>query len=686
MNKEEIKKRIERLKKIIDHYRYLYHVLDRQEISEAALDSLKKELFDLENKSPDLITPDSPTQRVGGRPLKEFKKVRHETPMLSFNDAFSEDDMRDWLERVENYLGKKLGEIDFYCELKIDGLAIELVYENGVLTEGSTRGDSAIGEDITQNLKTIEAIPLKLENAPRHFVVRGEVFISKKEFERINKEQAKRGLKIFANPRNMAAGSVRQLDPKIAASRGLDSFVYDIIGDFGLKTHEEKHAMLHKLGFKTNIHNRSVKNLKEIFEFRDYWEKHRDKLSYEIDGVVAIINDNKIFESAGVVGKAPRAAVAYKFSPKEAVTVVESVKIQIGRTGSLTPVAVLKPVEVGGIKISRATLHNYDQIKKIGLKIGDTVIVSRAGDVIPQITGVLEDLRTGKEKEFKMPSYCPIDGSEIVREGVFYRCSNSMCGARNRQFLRHFVARAAFDIRGLGGKIIDRFLDDGLISDAADIFELKKGDISALPRFGEKSAQNIVGEIQNKKTVSLARFIYGLGILHVGEETAQLLAAQVIAKIKNPRLPTRNGGQEILKIKINEILKIFQNYFMEDLQKIRDVGPKVAQSVYDWFHSERNVKFLEKLEKAGIKIQHQTSNLKSQKLINKTFVLTGSMESMSRDKAKEKIRELGGDVSESVSKKTDYVVAGIEPGSKREKAKRLGVKIIDEKELLKMIE
>ncbi|MBI5079398.1 NAD-dependent DNA ligase LigA [Candidatus Wolfebacteria bacterium] len=680
MDKEEIKKRVERLKKLIDHHRYLYHVLDRQEISEAALDSLKKELFDLENKFPDLITPDSPTQRVGGRPLKEFKKVRHETPMLSFNDAFSEQDMRDWLVRVENYFKPtadySIPITDFYCELKIDGLAIELVYNDGILTNGSTRGDGLIGEDITQNLKTIEAIPLKILSSPRKFIVRGEVFISKKEFERINKEQAKKGLKIFANPRNIAAGSARQLDPKITASRGLDSFVYDIVGDFGLKTHEEKHEMLHKLGFKTNIHNRSVKRLEEVFEFRDYWEKHREKLPYEIDGIVAIINDNKIFENAGVVGKAPRAAVAYKFSSKETTTVVEGIKVQVGRTGTLTPVAILKPVELTGIKITHATLHNFDQIKRLDVRMGDTVIVSRAGDVIPQITGVLKELRTGKEKKFKIPERCPIDGSKIVQEGVFYRCSNPKCGARNLQFLRHFVSRSAFDIRGLGGKIIDRFLDEGLISDAADIFELKEGDISVLPRFGEKSAENIISEIKNKKSVSLARFIYGLGILHVGEETALLLA-------KNLGFPISDSI-----VKIKDLTGTFRGVSVEKLREIRDIGPRVSQSIRDWFCDEKNVKLLEKLEKAGVEITKPSIIQlaeKNKKFSEKNFVLTGALNSMAREKAKEKIRELGGEISESVSKKTDYVVIGAEPGSKYERAKKLNIAILNEREFLDMI-
>ena len=679
MDKQKAKNRIEQLKKTINHHRYLYHVLDKPEISDSALDSLKKELFDLEQKFPKFITADSPTQRVGGAPLKEFKKTRHETPMLSFNDAFSEQDMEDWLERVENYLGGKIKR-EFYCELKIDGLAIELVYENGVFIQGSTRGDGLMGEDITQNLKTIEAIPLHLEipnskfQIPKRLIVRGEVFISKKEFERINKEQIKKGGKVFANPRNMAAGSIRQLDPKITAHRKLDSFQYDIITNLGQTNHEEEHKLLKAFGFKINEHNRWAGSLEEVFKFRNYWgdEKNREKLPYEIDGIVAIVNDSKIFEDAGVIGKAPRAAIAYKFSPKEATTIVEDIKIQVGRTGTLTPVAILKPVELTGIKISHATLHNFDQIKRLDVKIGDTVIVSRAGDVIPQITSVLKDLRTGKEKDFKIPRQCPIDSAKIIKEGVFYRCSDPKCGARNRESLKHFVSRAAFDIRGLGGKIIDRFLDEGLISDAADIFELKEGDISVLSGFGEKSAQNIVREVNAHKTVILSRFIYGLGILHVGEETALLLAKQF--RIKN------------LELRINDLIKQAQKWTLEDLQKIRDIGPKVAQSIYDWFHNKHNIKFLEKLEQVGIQIESSKHQVVSSKLKGKTFVLTGSLELMSRDEVKEKIRSLGGDVSESVGKKTDYVVAGAEPGSKYEQAKKFGVKIIGEEELLKILE
>jgi DNA ligase (NAD+) len=698
MDKKSAKERIEHLKKVINRYRYAYHVLDKSLISDAALDSLKKELFDLEQQFPDLVTPDSPTQRVAGKPLKEFRKVRHEVPMISFNDAFSEEDMRDWLKRLENFLGRPINPKSqnlpqtFYCELKIDGLALELVYENGIFVQGSTRGDGIYGEDVTQNLRTIDAIPLRLlepdevaknlrrlglEPAkynlqPTRLVVRGEAFLTKKEFEKINKEQIKKGLKPYANPRNIAAGSIRQLDPKITASRRLDSFEYDIITDIGQTYHEEEHLLLKAFGFKTNPNNRPARTLEDVFKFRDWWAKHRERLDYEIDGVVVIVNDNKTYEMAGVIGKAPRAAIAYKFSPREATTVVEGIKVQVGRTGALTPVAQMRPVVVGGVTITHATLHNEDEIKRLGLKIGDTVVVSRAGDVIPQVTKVLKELRTGKEREFRMPTRCPVDGSKIIRDGAIYRCSSKVCGARHREFLRHFVSRGAFNIEGLGPKIIDRFLDEGLISDAADIFLLKEGDIAALPRFGEKSASNIVSEINERKKITLPRFIFSLGILHVGEETAQLLARAI-----------SNSHSAVLKPA--QVLRAFRELSLEKLQEIPDIGPKVAQSIYDWFREPRNVKLVERLEKAGVIIENQKPKTKNQKLSGKTFVLTGGLESTPREVAKEKIRELGGDVSESVSKKTDYVVVGSEPGSKFEKAKKLGVKIISEKEFLDLL-
>jgi DNA ligase (NAD+) len=719
MTKEQAKIRIEKLKKEINKYRYEYHVLDRLEISDAALDSLKKELFDLEAEFPDLVTPDSPTQRVAGAPLKEFKKVRHGERMTSFNDAFSEEDMRDWFTRLENYLGRSLvsGALThnragraasaplFYCELKIDGLAIELEYEDGVFTRGSTRGDGMIGEDVTQNLRTIEAIPLHLlppdeveknlkkaglhaadyDIKPKSLIVRGEVFLTKKEFTKINKEQERAGGKAYANPRNVAAGSIRQLDPRVTASRHLDSFQYEIVTDLGIMTHEEKHLVLAAFGFKTNPHNEHARDLAEVFAFREKWGEpaRREKIDYEYDGTVVLVNDNATFAAAGIIGKAPRAGIAYKFSPREATTIVEDIKVQVGRTGALTPVAVMRPVNVGGITITHASLHNADEIERLGLKIGDTVIVQRAGDVIPQITKVLTELRTGRERAFKMPARCPVDGSPAVRDGAITRCSSRTCAAQHREALYHFVSRAAFNIEGLGPKIIDKFLDEGLISDAADIFELQKGDIAALERFGEKSADNIVAEIAQKKQVTLPRFLYALGVLHVGEETAVTLAKHfdIPGIMKNAA-----RGDAHTTIPIKNILKVFNMLSLEDLQKAPDIGPKVGQSIYDWFREKRNADLLARLEKAGVIIEAMPArSATSARLAGKTFVITGSLESMDRETAKERIRAQGGDASESVSKKTSYVVAGAEPGSKYDKAQKLGVEIIDEKEFLKLL-
>jgi len=674
MVKKEAKQRIEKLKRLINHHRYLYHVLDRQEISDAALDSLKKELFDLEQKFPEFITLDSPTQRIGGKPLEKFEKVRHPQPMLSFNDAFSEKDMKEWLERISKLLSEgEQKEIDFFCELKIDGLAIELIYESGILKTGSTRGDGVIGEGVTQNLKTIEAIPLKSRDqievqirvrpGSDPIIVRGEVFIPQKEFERLNKEQKKRSLAPFANPRNVAAGSIRQLDPKITASRHLDSYAYDLITDLGQKTHEQEHQILKTLGFKTNPHNKYCKDLVEVFKFHKFWQKERAKLPYEIDGIVVIINPNEIFGKLGVVGKAPRGSIAFKFALKQATTQIEDIKVQVGRTGALTPVAYLKPVQVGGVIISRATLHNEDEIKRLGVKIGDTVIVGRAGDVIPDIVKVLPELRTGKERRFKMPQKCPACDAKLIKpeDEVLWRCPNPKCFAQQRRYFYHFISKRAFNVVGLGPKIIDRLIEEGLVSDPADLFELEEGDLVPLERFAEKSAQNLIEAIQSRKKITLARFIYALGIRNVGEETALDLAEYF------------SSLEELKKASL------------VNLTAVMDIGPVVAQSIYDWFYQKRNLQFLEKLEKAGVKIEAPKVKAKKLKIKGLTFVLTGSLETMTREEVKAKIRELGGEISESVSKKTDYVVVGKEPGSKYEKAKKLGLKTINEKEFLKML-
>jgi len=687
MNKEEARGRIGKLKNLINYQRYLYHVLDREEISQPALDSLKKELFDLEKIYPEFITADSPTQRVGGKALTKFEKVRHPKPMLSFNDAFSWEDMEDWLERNSKLLTKEeISKLNYYCEPKLDGLAIELIYENGIFRTGSTRGDGIFGENVTQNLKTIESVPLKLremediskdlereglkeiaknikENGLKEVVVRGEAVITKKTFELVNKEQTKRRLTPFANPRNLAAGSIRQLDPKITVQRKLDVTAYDLISDFGQRTHAEEHKILAALGFKTNNKfSKYCEDLTEVFDFHQFWQKNRDKLPYEIDGIVVTVNNNKIFEKLGIVGKAPRAAIAYKFPLKEATTTVLDILIQVGRTGAITPVAYLKPVKIGGVTISRATLHNEDEIKRLGLKIGDTVVVGRAGDVIPDIVKVLPELRTGKEKEFHLPKRCPACGTKLVKpEGeVVWRCPNRKCFAKMRRYFYHFVSKGAFNIVGLGHKIIDRLIDANLISDPADLFKLEVGDILSLERFAEKSAKNLIKAVQSKKQITLSRFIYALGIRNVGKETAKDLSEnfQTLEKLKTAAL--------------------------EELQKIENIGPVVAKSIFDWLSLKKNLEFLKKMEKDGIEIIME-KKIKHQPLKGKTFVLTGTLKTITRQDAKEKIRSLGGEISESVSKKTDFVVVGEEPGSKFKIAKELGLKIISEKEFLQML-
>jgi DNA ligase (NAD+) len=683
MDKKTATERVEKLRALINYHRYQYHVLDNQEISEAALDSLKKELFDLEQKFPDLITSDSPTQRVAGQPLREFAKVSHPEPMLSLNDTFDEADTKEWETRLEKAIPNSTAH-GYFGELKIDGLAIELSYDKGIFTVGSTRGDGRIGEDVTPNLRTIEAIPLdllppeeiksnlknlKVEHAwstiktalNNRITVRGEVFLNRKDFEAINKNQAKAGLKIYANPRNLAAGTIRQLDPQITASRKLDSFAYSLVTDLGQRTHQEEHLILKALGFKTNAHAQFLNNLKEVQIFRDKWEKEREKLAYEIDGVVVIVNDNPMFQRLGIIGKAPRGAIAYKFAPKEAETIVQNIVVNVGRTGALTPLAMLRPVNIGGVTVSRATLHNIDEIKRLGVKIGDTVIVGRAGDVIPDIKKVLPELRTGKEKEFKMPKKCPVCSEPVEKiEGqVAYYCANRNCPAIKREALYHFISRRAFDMAGIGPRVIDQLMDAGLIKDSADLFNLTKEDFLNLDRFAEKSASKAISTIRSKTKVPLNRFIYSLGIDHVGEETAFTLARRF------------------------KTFDTFMDATPQALQNISDIGPVVSESIIEWFSHPYNKKLLEKFKKAGLTIIPEKEG--SNKLDGKTFVITGTLESMSRDQFKERIRDLGGEISSSVSKNTDYVVAGAEPGSKFDKAQKLGVRILNEKEFLSLI-
>jgi len=698
MTKEEAKKRIEKLKKVINHHRYLYHVLNKQEISDAALDSLKHELFKLEEMYPEFITPDSPTQRVAGKPLEGFKKVSHPLPMLSMEDVFSEKELRDWedyLNRLApHHFSQKSGEgVEYFAELKIDGFAITLIYENGIFLAGATRGDGKIGEDVTQNLKTIESIPLSLEirrKLPENeeiaknlqkliekgkIEIRGEVYMEKKAFEKFNEEQRKRSLAPFANPRNLAAGSIRQLNPKLAASRPLKFLAYDIVTDFGQEKHSQEHRILTALGFKTDP-GRECQSLQETVEFWREVAKKRETLPFLIDGIVINIDDNSLFKKLGVVGKSPRGSRAFKFAPQQATTVIEDIKLQVGRTGAVTPVAHLKPVQVGGVTITRATLHNEDEIKRLGVKIGDTVIVGRAGDVIPDVVKVLPDLRTGKEREFHFPKNCPVCEAKLKRpeSEVVWRCPNPNCGARKRESLYHFTSKKAFDIEGLGPKIIDQLFDENLISSAPDLFELKEGDLIPLERFAEKKTQNIIEAIQNSEKIPLVRFIYALGIRHVGEETAINLA--------NYLSSVSEDGDKMKFHRLGSIEKL-KKTTKEELEKIPDIGPEVSESIYDFFQEKRNQKLIDDLIRAGVKIL--TPERVGKKLTGRTFVLTGTLETITREEAKEKIRLLGGEISETVSKKTNYIIVGKKPGSKYERAKELGVKTINEKEFLHLI-
>ncbi|HOI59977.1 MAG TPA: NAD-dependent DNA ligase LigA [Candidatus Pacearchaeota archaeon] len=673
MNKEEVKKRILKLRETINHYRYLYHVKDVSEISDEALDSLKKELFDLEQEYPDLITPDSPTQRIGGKPLPKFEKFVHPKRMTSFNDAFSKDDVEDWLNRNLKLLTEEDKQnINFYLEPKLDGLAVELIYRNGVLETGSTRGDGFVGENVTQNLKTIESIPLRLRSKEdiekdlkrkinyNEIIVRGEAVLTKEEFKRINEEKIEKGEEVYANPRNLAAGSIRQLDPKIASERKLDADFYSLASDLGQKTHGEEHEILEILGLKTNNrYNKVCENLEEVFAYYEDLDKKRNDLPYEIDGTVVIINNIRIFDKLGVVGKAPRAAIAFKFPQKEAATILENVEFQTGRTGVVTPVGILKPVVVEGVTISRVTLHNEDEIRRLDLKIGDTVIIARAGDVIPKVIRVLTEMRNGEEIEIVFPSECPACGGSLIKKDALWYCVKKDCFIRKYKEIVHFASKSAFNIVGLGPSIVKTLLDYKLIVDAADLFTLKKGDLFELPLFKEKASSNLINAIQSSKQITLPRFIYALSIKNVGSETANVLAER-FHSIENVKKASK-----------------------EELDSIIDIGEVVAESIYSYFNNRNNIEFIDKLLENGVQIIYEEREASLKGL---TFVLTGTLSSITRDEAKERIRKLGGDVSSNVSVNTDYVVVGENPGSKYDKAKKLGVKIIDEKEFHELIQ
>ena len=663
MGKKEIEKRIKKLRAEIARLREEYHIKNAPNVTDEVYDSLTRELKKLLEKYPEFENLNAPENRVAGKPLDKFEKVKHKIRMTSLNDVFSEEELFDWEKRIKKLLNENQ-KINYFCEIKFDGLAVSLIYENGIFVRGATRGDGFIGENITQNLRTIKSIPLKLNSPfPKYIEVRGEAIMSKKTLVVLNKKNEKEGRQLFANTRNAAAGSLRQLDPKLSAERNLDFFAYDIAEIKGIdlpKKHSDKHSLLKKLGFKIDDHEAFCKNIPEILDFIKKFQKIREDFEYGTDGIVISVDDLKLQETLGIIGKAPRYMAAFKYPAERATTIVKEIKVNVGRTGVLTPLAIFNPTTVAGSVVSKATLHNMDQIERLDVRIGDTVVILKAGDVVPALVEVLYKMRTGKEKKFKMPNVCPVCGTKIIKKEklVAYLCPNIKCLAKNERYLQHFVS--VFEIYELGPKILGRFKDEGLISDAADIFTLTKEDIAPLERFGEKSAENIIKEIENKKRISLGRFLWALGILHVGEETARDLAS--------------NFGT------LEKIIKVSS----EGIEEIENIGPAVSKSLFDFFRDKNNLHFIEKLKKNGVIIE-KAEKKKNGKFIGLTFVLTGTLSSMSRELAKEKIINLGGKVSGSVSKNTSYVVVGEEAGSKLTDAQKLGVKILDEKEFLNMI-
>jgi len=655
------------LRKAIEQYRYEYHVLDDLSISESALDSLKDELRKLEERYPSLITPDSPTQRVAGEALAQFVKVTHKVTQWSFNDCFSPKELLEFSARIERFLTSEdvLTKPTFTTELKIDGLKVVLEYKKGVLMQASTRGNGVVGEDVTHNVRTIEAVPLTLRE-PVDCIVEGEVFMRKSVLSVLNKERRKKGEVPFANPRNVAAGSIRQLDPKMAANRMLDMFVYDMTqyGEELPKTQEDELKLLKYLGFKVNPHFKKMETIKECVTYWELWQKKAPQQDYQVDGVVVKVNERMLQEVLGYTGKAPRFAIAFKFPAEQVTTTVEDIVLQVGRTGVLTPVAHLKPVLVYGSVVSRATLHNEDEIKRLDVRVGDTVILQKAGDVIPDIVKVLSEFRTGKEKPYVFPKKveaCGADGSiERIPGQAAWRCVSKNSYAQLKRKFYHFVSKHAFDITKMGPKIVDVLLDQGLIVSYEDIFTLKRGDLLALPRFGEKSVDNLLASIATSRTVQLSRFIVGLSIPHVGEETAYDIA------------------------QYTETFEKLQSATKEELESVPGVGGIVAESVVAFFAEREHKEMLKKLLKE-ITLKREVGIVDKKTLLGKTFVLTGTLETLGREEAKVKIRERGGSVTSSVSKTTTYVVVGETPGSKFVDAEKLGVPILTEQEFLKLL-
>ncbi|MEJ9151515.1 NAD-dependent DNA ligase LigA [Bacillus smithii] len=663
MERHTAEKRVRELHERLNQYSYEYYVLDQPTVPDAEYDRLMQELIEIENAFPELRTPDSPTQRVGGQPLEAFQKVRHDIPMLSLANAFGEGDLRDFDRRVRESLNE---EYLYVCELKIDGLAVSLSYENGVFVQGSTRGDGAIGEDITMNLRTIHSIPLRLKE-PVSIEVRGEAFMPKKSFEKLNREREERGETLFANPRNAAAGSLRQLDPKIAASRNLDIFLYGIgnSGNVNIQSHSEGLDYLDRLGFKTNKERRKCKDIEEVIQYiKEYTEK-RSTLPYEIDGIVIKVDSLAQQEKLGSTAKSPRWAIAYKFPAEEVVTKLLDIELSVGRTGVVTPTAVLEPVRVAGTTVQRASLHNEDYIREKDIKIGDEVVIKKAGDIIPEVVRPIKERRKGEEKEFHMPGHCPECGSELVRlDGeVALRCINPKCPAQIREGLIHFVSRNAMNIEGLGEKVIAQLFREQLVKDVADIYQLTKDQLLQLDRMGEKSVSNLLKAIEDSKENSLERLLFGLGIRHVGAKAAKTLAVHF------------------------ETLDRLMKADVEELTAIPEVGEKMADAVVTYFHQPEVLELIQELKEAGVNMEYKgpkpvSGDQSSSYFAGKTIVLTGKLEALTRNEAKEKIEALGGKVSGSVSKKTDLVIAGADAGSKLAKAREFDIEIWDEEKLL----
>ena len=665
----DVEKKIEALREKIRHHEHLYYVLDHPEISDADFDQLMQQLKDLESEHPSLVTPDSPTQRVGGKPREGFVKVPHSSPMLSLDNTYNEEELRDWERRVHELTGRS--DVAYVCELKLDGMSLALVYEDAKLARGVTRGDGSVGEDVTLNVRTVRSIPLsipkerlKKAGIPPDFEVRGELLMPTASFKKINEERERAGLPTFANPRNFTAGTVRQLDANITAERRMDFFPYILLQ--GGRTYFDRHSKtldaLNAAGFKVNPNHKLVHSMNEVWAFIQEWEAKRDSLPYEIDGIVVKVDRTGLQDELGFTGKAPRWAIAYKYAARAGITKLEDIRVQVGRTGKLTPVAMLAPVLIGGTTVRNATLHNMDEIERLGVKIGDWVQVERGGDVIPKVAKVIDDKDHPRgHKTFHMPETCPVCGTKVVRtEGeVDYRCVNANCPAKLRETILHFASRGVMNIDGMGDALATQLTERGLVRNVADIYKLTKADLLTLERMGDKSAQNILDEIEASKKLPLERVIYGLGIRMVGERTAQFLAEHF-------------GSMEAL-----------EQASVEELQNVDEVGPRIAESIAEFFSIPANKDLVDRLRKAKLTFSGKKKE-RGTKLAGKTFVLTGTLQKYTRDEAKKMIEDAGGKVTGSVSKKTDYVVAGADAGSKLDKAKELGVAVIDEKDMEKL--